>query len=97
MGDGSGKVGNRCRRVKGEVPGRLTRRQFEESGPDFAVVLDRLGLESIGVAQPGEADSRINRTLYTQPGLFALQIGLVARWRAWGFMSSRPVLPQARG
>ncbi len=32
----------------------------------------------------GEADSRINRTLYTQPGLFALQIGLVARWRAWG-------------
>jgi polyketide synthase 2 len=32
----------------------------------------------------GEAESRINRTLYTQPGLFALQIGLVARWRAWG-------------
>lgn len=32
----------------------------------------------------GKADSQINRTLYTQPGLFALQIGLVARWRAWG-------------
>lgn len=32
----------------------------------------------------GKNDSPINRTLYTQPGLFALQIGLVARWRAWG-------------
>ncbi|MGE0658874.1 MAG: SDR family NAD(P)-dependent oxidoreductase [Reyranellaceae bacterium] len=32
----------------------------------------------------GKADSQINRTLYTQPGLFVLQIGLVARWRAWG-------------
>ncbi len=32
----------------------------------------------------GESESQINRTLYTQPGLFALQIGLVARWRAWG-------------
>lgn len=31
-----------------------------------------------------EAKSRINSTAVTQPAIFAVQIGLVARWRAWG-------------
>ena len=31
-----------------------------------------------------EADSPLARTDFTQPALFALQAGLVERWRAWG-------------
>ncbi len=42
---------------------------------DESVVVDLLADES---------RSRINLTIASQPAIFALQIGLVARWREWG-------------
>jgi acyl transferase domain-containing protein/acyl carrier protein len=38
-----------------------------------------------------EADSRIDSTAVTQPAIFAVQIGLVARWRAMGIVPAMVV------
>ncbi len=42
------------------------------------------GWSIIDALHASEKKSQINRTLVTQPAIFALQAGLVARWRAWG-------------
>jgi len=42
------------------------------------------GWSIIDALHASEKKSQINRTLVTQPAIFALQAGLVQRWRAWG-------------
>ncbi len=43
-----------------------------------------LGWSLLEVLGSGPHDSRLQQTLYAQPALFALQMGLVALWRSWG-------------
>lgn len=42
------------------------------------------GWDLLAELQKDEATSRIHETEVTQPAIFALQMGLVARWREWG-------------
>lgn len=43
-----------------------------------------LGWSLLEVLGSGPQDGRLQQTLYAQPALFALQMGLVALWRSWG-------------
>ncbi len=60
---------------------RIYRQAIEEFEVPFRKVA---GWSIIDALQADEAESQIDRTLITQPAIFALQVGLVSRWRAWG-------------
>lgn len=58
---------------------------FRRTVDAFDVEFKKLaGWSVIDELMADEASSRINSTFVTQPAIFAVQIGLVERWRAWG-------------
>ena len=54
-----------------------------------ALLFRRSGQSLVEELRRGEAESRIDQTIVAQPMTFALQVGLAARWKAWG------IAPQA--
>ncbi len=58
---------------------------FRETIETFdEIFCDIAGWSVVEELLAAEADSRIDETAITQPAIFAVQIGLAARWRAWG-------------
>jgi acyl transferase domain-containing protein len=72
-------------------------RQLYEAEPVFRQTIDRcdeilrpaLQASLCEVLFAGDGDRRLDQTLYTQPALFAVEMGLAELWRSWG------VVPQA--
>jgi acyl transferase domain-containing protein len=67
-------------------------RDLAASEPVFRTVLERVaaavqrvaGWDLLAELAKDDATSRIHETEITQPAMFAIQMGLVAMWRAWG-------------
>ena len=67
-------------------------RQLLDADPIFRAAVDACdaafkplsGWSLIDELRRDEADSRIDSTQVAQPATFALQVGLAARWQAWG-------------
>jgi phthiocerol/phenolphthiocerol synthesis type-I polyketide synthase C len=69
-------------------------RQLLRSEPVFRAMVERCDELVRGAGGPAvldelareESESRVARTDVAQPALFAIQVGLVALWRAWGVL-----------
>jgi acyl transferase domain-containing protein/acyl-CoA synthetase (AMP-forming)/AMP-acid ligase II/acyl carrier protein len=60
------------------------REAFDRCAALFDAELGR-SLRAVMWAEPGSAEAGLlDRTLYTQPALFTLEVALVTLWRAWG-------------
>src|SRR5208282_685017 len=64
------------------------RKTVEECDEEFRALS---GFSIIAELTASQEKSRLDQTIYTQPATFALQVGLAARWKAWGVTPSAVV------